>query len=105
MPDKRLRVPTSLWKNRTEMGKSLEDLQFTLISTSSTVMALNLHVQGNRTQWQPGKLTEIFEKWNLTSYYVDMYIWWHSVTKSTAPGIDAVVMQFFKHCAYPVYVT
>lgn len=52
------------------MGKSLKDLQFTLLLTSLRVMALNLHAQGNRTQWQPGKLTEIFEKWNLISHYV-----------------------------------
>lgn len=53
------------------MGESLKDLQFTLLSSSITVMALNLHVQGSRTQWQPGKPTEIFEKWNLISHYVN----------------------------------
>jgi len=51
--------------HETEMEESLKDLQFTLLSTPSTVMALHLHVLSDSTQEQPGKTTEIFDTWNL----------------------------------------
>lgn len=40
----------SLEKHKTEMEESLEGFQFTLLSTPSTVMALNLHVLSDSTQ-------------------------------------------------------
>lgn len=55
----------SLENCKTEMGESLEDLQFTLLSAPSTVMALSLKVLGERRQQQSGKASEVFKKQNL----------------------------------------
>lgn len=40
---------SSLENHKTEMGESLEDLQFTLLAIPIAVMALNLHVLHDST--------------------------------------------------------